>query len=74
MKDPSDHWEELRRKVLGLGDTSLRKTHYPSLRQRLVELERLRADSSRARRSFDSSSMRFLNMSSSWSRMGALFM
>ena len=44
MKDPSDHWEELRRKVLGLGDTSLRKTHYPSLRQRLVELERLRAE------------------------------
>ena len=44
MKDPSDHWEELRRKVLGLGDSSVRKTHYPSLRQRLVELERLRAE------------------------------
>jgi PAS domain S-box-containing protein len=43
MKNPSDNWEELRRKVLGLGDSSLRKTHYPSLRQRLAELERLRS-------------------------------
>ena len=43
MKDPSDNWEELRRKVLGLGDSSVRKTHYPSLRQRLAELERLRS-------------------------------
>jgi hypothetical protein len=44
MKNPSDNWEELRRKVLGLGDSSLRKTHYPSLRQRLAELERLRSE------------------------------
>jgi formate hydrogenlyase transcriptional activator len=44
MKDPSDNWEELRRKVLGLGDSSVRKTHYPSLRQRLAELERLRSE------------------------------
>src|SRR6267142_3530575 len=43
MKNPSDAWEELRRKVLGLGDSSVRKTHYPSLRRRLAELERLRA-------------------------------
>jgi hypothetical protein len=43
MKNPSDQWEELSRKILGLGDTSVRKTHYPSLRQRLAELERLRS-------------------------------
>jgi PAS domain S-box-containing protein len=43
-KNPSDNWEELRRKVLGLGDSSVRKTHYPSLRRRLVELERLRSE------------------------------
>jgi hypothetical protein len=43
MKNPSDNWEELRRKVLGLGDSSVHKTHYPSLRQRLAELERFRA-------------------------------
>ena len=43
MKNPSDNWEELRRKVLGLGDSSIRKTHYPNLRQRLAELERLRS-------------------------------
>ena len=38
MKNPSDNWEEAAPKVLGLGDSSLHKTHYPSLRQRLVEL------------------------------------
>src|SRR4029077_14515836 len=43
MKSPSDNWEEMRRKVLGLGDSSIHKTHYPSLRQRLAELERFRA-------------------------------
>ena len=31
MKNPSDQWEELSRKILGLGDTSVRKTHYTSL-------------------------------------------
>jgi PAS domain-containing protein len=44
MKNPSDNWEELRPKILGLGDSSVRKTHYPSLRQRLAELERLRSE------------------------------
>ena len=43
MKSPSDDWEEMRREVLGLGDSSVHKTHYPNLRQRLVELERLRS-------------------------------
>jgi PAS domain S-box-containing protein len=48
MKNPSDNWEELRRKVLGLGDSSVHKTHYPSLRRRLVELERLRSELQRS--------------------------
>ncbi len=43
MKNPSDNWEELRRKVLGLGDSSFHKTHYPSLRQRLAEVEQFRS-------------------------------
>ncbi|MGO9110316.1 MAG: response regulator [Thermoguttaceae bacterium] len=43
MKNPFDNWEELRRQVLGLGDSSVHKTHYPSLRQRLAELERFRS-------------------------------
>jgi PAS domain S-box-containing protein len=42
MENASD-WEKLRLKVLGLGDSSVRKTHYPSLRRRLVELEHLRS-------------------------------
>ena len=41
MRNPSDNWDELRDKVLGLGDTSVRKTHYSSLKDRLAELERL---------------------------------
>lgn len=48
MKNPSDNWEEVRQKVLGLGDSSVRKTHYPNLRQRLVELERLRSELQRS--------------------------
>ncbi len=43
MKNASDNPEELREKILGLGDTSIHKSHYPSLRQRLVELERFRS-------------------------------
>ncbi len=41
MRNPSDNWEELRDKVLGLGDSSVHKTHYPSLKERLAELEQL---------------------------------
>jgi formate hydrogenlyase transcriptional activator len=48
MRNPSDNWEELRQKVLGLGDTSVRKTHYPSLKQRLAELEQLTEDLKRS--------------------------
>jgi PAS domain S-box-containing protein len=43
MKNHSDNWEDLRLKVLGLGDSSVRKTHYPSLRKRLAELEQIRS-------------------------------
>ena len=43
MKNLSDNWEELRLKVLGLGDSFVRKTHYPSLRKRLAELEQIRS-------------------------------
>ncbi len=43
MKNLSDNWEELRLKVLGLGDSSVHKTHYPSLRKRLAELEQIRS-------------------------------
>jgi PAS domain S-box-containing protein len=43
MKNASDNPEELRNKILGLGDSSIHKSHYASLRQRLVELERFRS-------------------------------
>jgi len=48
MKTPFDNEEEQRRKVLGLGDSSVHKTHYPSLRRRLLELERLRLELERS--------------------------
>lgn len=35
--------EELRRKIQGLGDTSIHTSHYPNLRKRLAELERFRS-------------------------------
>lgn len=47
MSPPSDDTDdkraELRRQVLGLGERSFRKTWYPELQERLVELERFRA-------------------------------
>ncbi|MEW6400759.1 MAG: HD domain-containing phosphohydrolase [Chloroflexota bacterium] len=46
MKTPSDprpDWNELRARIIGLGERSIRKSHYPELEQRLVELERFRA-------------------------------
>jgi signal transduction histidine kinase len=42
MKNPSDNWEELRRKILGLGDSSVRKTHYPNLRRAYAKIQRLK--------------------------------
>ncbi|MEW5958870.1 MAG: PAS domain S-box protein, partial [Chloroflexota bacterium] len=46
MKTPSDsstEWEALRAKIIGLGERSLRKSYYPELERRLIELERFRA-------------------------------
>lgn len=43
MNDPeNDPYYELRKKILGLGDSSFRKTYYPVLRHKQMELERFR--------------------------------
>ncbi len=43
MNDPeNDPYYELRKKLLGLGDSSFRKTYYPVLRHKQMELERFR--------------------------------
>jgi two-component system cell cycle sensor histidine kinase/response regulator CckA len=45
MKKPSDSshdWEQQREKVIGLGTTSIKKSYYPQLQNRLAELERFR--------------------------------
>ncbi len=44
MNTPYDaqDWEELREGIIGLGEHSMRRSHYPELRKRLAELERFR--------------------------------
>lgn len=43
MSDPEyDQYDDLRKKILGLGDSSFRKTYYPVLRHKQMELERFR--------------------------------
>ncbi len=41
--DPADSMEELREKIIGLGEQSRPKSFYPELRERLSALERFRA-------------------------------
>ncbi len=47
MKEPSDgpprDWQKLRRRVLGLGERSHRKSYYPELQRKHSELERFRS-------------------------------
>jgi PAS domain S-box-containing protein len=54
MKEPSENpkdWKALRDELVGLGNTSIRKTYYPDLQQQVHELERSEA---RFRAIFDS--------------------
>jgi signal transduction histidine kinase len=37
-----EKWNQLRKKIIGLGETSLRKSHYPALQQRQAENETIR--------------------------------
>ena len=41
--NPKSNWDKLRRRVLGLGERSVRKSYYPALQEQLNELERFRA-------------------------------
>jgi PAS domain S-box-containing protein len=41
--DATAEWEALRAKIIGLGERSIRKSYYPELELRLVELERFRS-------------------------------
>ena len=44
MKKPSDNWDDIREQILGFGELSTRKSYYPALRKRIVELERSEID------------------------------
>ncbi|HSD58543.1 MAG TPA: PAS domain S-box protein [Methanotrichaceae archaeon] len=41
--EPVEDWDTLREKIIGLGERSIRKSYYPELQHRLVDLERFRA-------------------------------
>ena len=41
--DSKDGWENLREKIIGLGEGSIRKSYYPELQEKLTELKRFRA-------------------------------
>ncbi|MDD3343158.1 MAG: EAL domain-containing protein [Sulfurospirillaceae bacterium] len=49
MPMPFDTNEELRNKIIGLGESSIRKSYYPQLQDRMVELERFHALLDRSR-------------------------
>ncbi|MFH1152803.1 MAG: histidine kinase dimerization/phospho-acceptor domain-containing protein, partial [Pseudomonadota bacterium] len=40
--ESQETWTELRNKIIGLGDHSIRKSYYPELRKQVAELEHLR--------------------------------
>ncbi len=40
---PFDTHEELRQKIIGLGESSVRKSYYPQLQERILQLERFHA-------------------------------
>ncbi len=47
MNTPSEHtedWDDLRNKIIGLGEHSSRKSYYPELQRRIEDLERLRVE------------------------------
>jgi len=36
-------WDEMRERIIGMGESSIHKSYYPLLRQRIIDLERFRA-------------------------------
>ena len=47
MKKHSDEtpdWQDQRNKIIGLGESSIRKSYYPELQQKMAELEKKNED------------------------------
>lgn len=42
--DNTPDWNNQRMKIIGLGESSIRKNYYPELQQRLFELEKTNAE------------------------------
>ncbi|NCD11157.1 MAG: EAL domain-containing protein [Epsilonproteobacteria bacterium] len=47
--EPFDQEEDIRQKIIGLGESSVRKSYYPQLQDRILELERFHALLDRSR-------------------------
>ncbi len=43
MRSEGDDWQPLREKIIGLGDSSFRKSYYPELQRKIADLEQFRA-------------------------------
>ncbi len=43
MRSDREDWQPLREKIIGLGDSSFRKSYYPELQRKIAELEQFRA-------------------------------
>jgi PAS domain S-box-containing protein len=43
MRSDQDDWQPLREKIIGLGDSSFRKSYYPELQRKIADLEQFRA-------------------------------
>ena len=60
MKEDDQGWGQMRERIIGLGESSVRKSYYPELQRRLAELERareeLRVSESNLRAVFDGTS------------------
>ena len=42
LSENNDSWDEIRKKIIGFGENSIRKNYYPELQQRIIDLERFR--------------------------------
>jgi len=43
QSDDPGNWDEMREHIIGMGESSIHKSYYPLLRERLLDLERFRA-------------------------------
>ncbi|OPY30209.1 MAG: sensory histidine kinase AtoS [Methanocella sp. PtaU1.Bin125] len=74
MRSDQDEWLPLREKIIGLGDSSFRKSYYPELQRKIADLEQFRAildQSDDGIFMVDTGTGRIIDVSgSAWSQLG----